>query len=218
MVDFAFFSANILKIREGGWVPLVFGSVVFVVMTTWRFGLEALHRKLAHGTEHPDAFFKRFRDAKIPRAPGTAVFLTRLGRSMPPFIVEHVTQIGAIHETLSALTVHFEEVPRVRPESRLEVVQLAENFWQLTVRYGFVEIPDLPAALRQAKTVGCPIDLEHAIYFGERDEVVCRKGRAKLARWRIPLFAFMFRNAVHAVDRFNIPSAKYVEMCRRVEI
>jgi KUP system potassium uptake protein len=158
------------------------------------------------------------REGKIPRAPGTAIFLTRLGRSMPPFIVEHVTQIGVIHETLIALTAHFEEVPRVRADNRLEIVQLADNFWHLTVRYGFVEIPDLPAALRQAKTVGCPIDLENAIYFGERDEVVRRKGRAKLARWRVSLFAFMFRNSVHAVDRFNIPSSKYVEMCRRVEI
>jgi KUP system potassium uptake protein len=217
-VDIAFFSANLLKIAEGGWVPLTFGALVFVIMTTWHFGIEALRRKLAQATEAPGVFFKRLRDSKIPRVPGTAIFLTRLHRSMPPLIVEHVTQIGAIHETLVALTVQFEEVPRIRGEHRVNVEHLAESFWHLTVHYGFVEIPNLPAALREAKETGCPIDLDGAIYFGERDEVVRRKGRGRLARWRVPLFAFMFRNSVHATDRFNIPSAKYVEISRRIEI
>ncbi len=218
VVDIAFFSANLLKIREGGWVPLAFGTLVFVIMTTWHFGMGALRRKLAQATEAPEVFFQQLRDNKIPRVPGTAIFLTRLNKSMPPLIVEHVTQIGAIHETLIALTVQFEEVPRIRAEHRVDVAHLAESFWHLTVRYGFVEIPNLPAALRQAKETGCPIDLDNAIYFGERDEVVRRKGRARLARWRVPLFAFMFRNSAHAADRFNIPSAKFVEISRRIEI
>jgi KUP system potassium uptake protein len=218
VVDIAFFSANLLKIREGGWVPLAFGTLVFLVMTTWHFGMGALRRKLAQATEAPEVFFKQLRDNKIPRVPGTAIFLTRLNKSMPPLIVEHVTQIGAIHETLIALTVQFEEVPRIRAEHRVDVAHLAETFWHLTVRYGFVEVPNLPAALRQAKEIGCPIDLDNAIYFGERDEVVRRKGRARLARWRVPLFAFMFRNSAHAADRFNIPSAKFVEISRRIEI
>jgi KUP system potassium uptake protein len=218
VVDLAFFSANLLKIREGGWVPLAFGALVFVVMTTWHFGLAALRRKLAQATEPAEVFFGRLRDSKVARVPGTAIYLTRLSRSIPPLIVENVTQIGAVHETLVALTVSFEDIPRVRAEHRLEVARLAEGFWHVTVRYGFVEIPNLPAVLRDAKTAGCPIDVDHAIFIGERDEIVRRKGRARLARWRVPLFAFMFRNSVHAADRFNIPSARFVEMSRRIEI
>jgi KUP system potassium uptake protein len=218
VVDLAFFSANLLKIREGGWVPLAFGALVFVVMTTWHFGLAALRRKLAQASEPTEVFFSRLRESKIPRVPGTAIYLTRLSRSIPPLIVENVTQIGAIHETLVALTVSFEDVPRVRAEHRLEVARLAEDVWHVTVRYGFVEIPNLPAVLRDAKSAGCPIDVDNAIFFGERDEIVRRKGRAKLARWRVPLFAFMFRNSVHAADRFNIPTARFVEMSRRIEI
>jgi KUP system potassium uptake protein len=72
--------------------------------------------------------------------------------------------------------------------------------------------------LRQAKEDGCPIDVDNAILFGERDEIVRRKGRARLARWRVPLFAFMFRNSVHAADRFNIPTARFIEMGRRIEL
>jgi KUP system potassium uptake protein len=88
----------------------------------------------------------------------------------------------------------------------------------VTARYGFVQIPNLAAALRQAKKKGCPIDLAHAIYFSERNEVVRQKGGAAFARWRVPVFAFMFRNSVRAADRFNIPSASLVEMSRRIEI
>jgi KUP system potassium uptake protein len=218
VVDLAFFSANLMKIREGGWVPLVFGALVFVVMTTWHFGSEAVRRKLAQATEPADAFFRRLRESKVARVPGTAVYLTRLSRSIPPLIVENVTHIGAIHETLVALTVRFEEVPRIRAEHRVEVARLAEDFWHVTVRYGFVEIPNLPAVLREARSNGCPVDVDKAIIFGERDVIVRRKGRAKLARWRVPLFAFMFRNSVHAADRFYIPPARFVEMSRRIEI
>src|SRR5712672_1877431 len=97
VVDIAFFSANLLKIREGGWVPLVFAALVFLIMTTWHFGAAALHRKLAHATEAPEVFFRRLRESKIPRVPGTAIFLTRLNRSISPVIVQHVTQIGSLH-------------------------------------------------------------------------------------------------------------------------
>jgi KUP system potassium uptake protein len=218
IVDVAFFSANLLKIKEGGWVPLVFGGAVFVLMITWRFGSDALHRKAARAVEAPEAFFARLRQTNIPRVRGTAIFLTRLSRSIPPLITVHVNQIGAIHETLVALTIRFEEVPRVGTEHRLDVSQLAENFWHVTARYGFVETPDLPRALRQAKKEGCPINLAHAIYFSGRDEVVRKQGGGRLAQWRVPVFAFMFRNSVHAGDRFNIPSASLVEMSRRIEI
>jgi KUP system potassium uptake protein len=218
LFDTAFFAANLLKIREGGWVPLAFGAVLFVMMTTWHFGLAALHRRLAYMSEDPMEFFERLRASHIPRVPGTAIFLTRLGRTIPPLIVEHVTQIGALQESVVALTIHFEDVPRVRPKERLEIEQLAEDFWHIVVHYGFVEIPDLPRALREARSAGCPLDVDRAIYFAERDEVVRRRGRAALARWRVPVFSFMFRNSVHAADRFNIPNTRLIEISRRIEI
>src|SRR3984893_13292290 len=113
VVDIAFFSANLLKIADGGWVPLVFAALIFLIMTTWHFGAAALRRKLAHATEAPEVFFQTLRENKIPRVPGTAIFLTRLNRSISPVIVQHVTQIGSLHQTLVALTVQFEEVPRI---------------------------------------------------------------------------------------------------------
>jgi KUP system potassium uptake protein len=218
IVDFAFFSANLLKIREGGWIPLMFGTVVFIVMTTWRFGIEAVRREHAREAELPRQFFKRLHDSRIPRVPGTAIFLTRLAQEVPPLIVQHVKQLGAVQDTLIALTVKFEDVPRVRSDNRMEVIQLSEWFWHMTVHYGFVEVPNLPAALGRAKDFGCPIDFDGAIYFGERDEIVRRKRRSRIARWRLPLFAFMFRNSVRAVDRFNIPPRNFIEIGRQIEI
>ncbi|MBV8840291.1 MAG: KUP/HAK/KT family potassium transporter [Alphaproteobacteria bacterium] len=218
VVDAGFFGANLLKIREGGWVPLLLGIGLFIIMTTWHFGAAAVHRRMSRTSAQPAAFFRRLRSTSIPRVPGTAIFLTRLGRRIPPLIVEHAEQMGALHETLIALTVQFEEVPRLRPEHRVQVEELANGFWHVRVHYGFVEIPDLPGALRTAKAEGCPLEVERAVYFSERDEVVRRRGHGAIARWRVPLFAFMFRNSVHAADRFNIPNEQLVEISRRVEV
>jgi KUP system potassium uptake protein len=114
--------------------------------------------------------------------------------------------------------VKFEEIPRVAPRERIELAKLAEGFWHITMHFGFVQVPDIPAALRQAKNRGCPIDLEDAIYFGSRDAVVCSKRRSWLIRARLRLFTLMFRNSVRAVDLFNIPPENFVEVGRQIEI
>src|SRR5258706_15859528 len=217
IVDLAFFSANLLKIADGGWIPLVFGSLVFAVMTTWRAGTDAMRDRAIRRAVPPAQFLKQIKDAGVPRVPGTPVFLTRRADTTPPLMVLYAKEIDALHETLIAFTIRFEEVPRIAAEQRLRVEPLVDGFWRLTVRYGFVEVPDLPAALREAKMCGCPIDLADAIYFAARDSVV--RGRpSRLARWRFPLFAFMLRNAVHAVDLFKLPPDRLLEIGRQLEI
>ena len=217
-VDFAFFAANLFKIREGGWIPLAFGTLVFIVMVSWHFGFEAMRRRHTVLTETPDEFFRQLKQDHVPRVPGTAVFLTRLATTTPFLIVEHVAQMRAMYETAIALTVDFESVPRVASHDRIELAKLAEGFWHITVHFGFVQVPDIPAALRQARARGCPVDLEDAIYFGARDAVVCSKRRSWLVRAGLRLFTLMFRNSVRAVDLFNIPPEKFVEVGRQIEI
>ena len=217
-VDFAFFSANLFKIQEGGWIPLTFGTLVFIVMVSWHFGFEAMRHSHTVLTETPDEFFRRLKQSHVPRVPGTAIFLTRLTTTTPFLIVEHVAQMRALYETAIALTVKFEDIPRVAPHDRIELTKLAEGFWHITVHFGFVQVPDSPAALRQARDRGCPIDLEDAVYFGARDAVVCSKRRRWLVRASLRLFTLMFRNSVRAVDLFNIPSERFVEVGRQIEI
>ncbi len=218
VVDFTFFAANLFKIKEGGWIPLAFGTLVFIVMISWHFGFEAMRHRHTVLTETPDEFFRRLKRDHIPRVPGTAVFLTRLATTTPFLIVEHVAQMRAIYETTIALTVNFDYVPRVAACDRIELVKLAEGFWHITVHFGFVQVPDIPVALRQAKDYGCPIDLEDAIYFGARDTVVCSKRRSWSVRAGLRLFTLMFRNSVRAVDLFKIPPEKFVEIGRQIEI
>jgi KUP system potassium uptake protein len=217
-VDFAFFAANLFKIQEGGWIPLAFGALVFTIMVSWHFGFEAMRHRHTVLTETPNEFFHRLKQSRVPRVPGTAVFLTRVATTTPFLIVEHVAQMRAMYETAIALTVKFDYIPRVAPRDRIELVKLAEGFWHITVHFGFVQVPDIPAALRQAKDRGCPIDLDDAIYFGARDAVVCSKRRSWLVRADLRLFTLMFRNSVRAVDLFKIPPEKFVEIGRQIEI
>jgi KUP system potassium uptake protein len=217
-VDFAFFAANLFKIREGGWIPLTFGTVMFLVMVTWHFGFEAMRQHHIVSTETPDEFFRRLKESRVPRVPGTTVFLTRLTTTIPFLIIEHVVQMKALSETVIALTVTFEDIPRVASRERIELAKLADGFWHITTHFGFIQVPDLPAALRQAKDYGCPIDLEDAIYFGGRDTLVCSKRRSWLVRTRLRAFMLMFRNSVRAVDLFNIPPGNFVEVGRQIEI
>jgi KUP system potassium uptake protein len=216
-VDLAFFCANLLKITEGGWVPLTFGAMVFFVMTTWHYGVEAVHRRNMARSRQPAEFFAQLRRDSVARVPGTAVFLTRLGKSIPPVIANYVKQVRSLQTTVIALTVSFEDAPRIRATDRVRVDNLENGFWHVTVHFGFVEIPDLPAVLALAKKDGVPV-LDEASYFIERYDLISRKRRNPLSRWRVALFSLMSRNSAHAIDRFKIPSAALTEIGRRIEL
>jgi KUP system potassium uptake protein len=218
LVDCGFFAANLLKIAQGGWIPLTLGAIVFMIMTTWHAGIEAVREKLEAMKESTGQFFRRLTENKIPRVPGTGVFLTSMTESMPPPIIDHVAQVGALYENLVALTVAFDEVPRVQSAKRMEIVKIVENFWHITIHYGFMEVPNLPSLLEQAKGERIPIDLNKAIYFASRDQVIRSKSGQSVMRWRLPLFAFMYRNSLRMSDLFNLPSRNFLEIGRQVEI
>jgi len=217
-VDLVFFSANLLKIADGGWIPLTFGSAIFIVMTTWHAGVAATNRQQIKVAMKPAQFRAWLKRKKIVRVPGTTIFLTRMTELVPPQLVQHAEQLGSIAETVIALTVAFEDTPRVKPDRRIELTEVFGGFWSMTAHYGFVEIPDLRAALRSAKMHGCPIDLAKAVFFSTRDRIVRDRKNRHLWRWQIPLFSFLFRNAVRAVDIFNLPPQNFIEVSRQIEL
>jgi KUP system potassium uptake protein len=216
-VDLAFFIANLTKIADGGWIPLLFGLAIFVVMTTWHAGIDAMHRRQERDAMSIGQFVRQLRDRKIPRIPGRAIFLTRLPGFIPQLIANHVRQMGSLYEETVALTVRFTAAPRVRANSRLHVEPLGQGFWQVTVRFGFMENPDVSKALDREKAK-CPIKSDDAIYISERDYVVARKHKPRLAAWRRRLFSFLYRNSIHPADRFNFPSQHFVQISREIEI
>ena len=218
LVDLAFFSANLLKIADGGWVPLTFGTLVFITMTTWHAGIAAVQRQALSVGMKPRQFRTWLRRRKVPRVPGTGVFLTRIREVVPPSIVQQAQQIGALPETVIALTMVFEDIPRVGPEKRLKLEEVFEGFWYITVRYGFIEVPNLPSVLRTAKMHGCPVDLSKATYFSTRDKVIGDRKQRHLWRWQVPVFSFLFRNSVRAVDLFNLPPQNFIELSRQIEL
>lgn len=218
IVDVGFFCANLIKIADGGWLPLSVGALVFLLMITWRSGIDAVRASLAGHAEDPQKFLADIRNRHIPRVPGTAVFLTRTTQRIPPLLIDHVKHMGALHSSIIAMTVVFEEIPRVPDSERYHSEPIADGIWRVTLRFGFIEIPDVCAALRRIKDLDPSIDLDNAVYFGTRDLVVRRPGSPLFSHWRLPLFAFMYRNAVKMVDRFNIPSRDVVEIARQIEI
>jgi KUP system potassium uptake protein len=190
-IDFTLFAANLLKILDGGWVPLSFGALVFIVMTSWHYGIERLRAHHAVRAVPPQGFVDRLREMDIPRVKGTAIFLTRATNTTPQLLIRHVEQIGALQETVVALTVQFAEVPRIHRRHRLEVKKLADGFWQITARFGFVQA---------------------------RDAVVVKRSHGVVSYAQLALFAFMLRNSVRATDLFLVPTENFIEVGRQVEV
>ncbi|GAC1338001.1 MAG: potassium transporter Kup [Acetobacteraceae bacterium] len=218
VIDLAFFGANLLKLREGGWIPLLFGALIFLVMTTWHRGVMAVRAKLVDTEPSPDAFLAELEKGEIPRVPGTAVFLGRSGKAIPQVMVRHVAQFKALQETAVSLTVLFDEAPRVPQARRAEVTHVTSGVWHVTVRFGFVEIPNVASALACARDQGCPLNLKDAVYVGARDAVVRSTNHPRLPAWRRAVFAVMYRNAVRAPDRFDLPADQFTEVGRQIAL
>ena len=218
VVDLAFFGANLLKLLEGGWVPLVLGGAVLALMLTWHRGVEAVRRRISGQEETTSAFLARLAAADVPRVPGTAVFLSRTTWAVPPVMVRHVAQMRALQQNVVSLTVRFETTPRIAEARRTEVTREAEGFWHVLVRFGYMEIPNLPAAMQHAHGQGCPVQAEDTVYFAGRDQVVRSLNAPRLLAWQRAVFAFMLRNAIRTSDRFELPADKFLEVGRQVAL
>ncbi len=216
VVDIGFFVANLAKVVDGGWVPLTLGATIYIIMVTWRTGLWKLRAKLTAMAETPERFYSELRDNRVARVPGTAVFLTRAADQIPAYITEYVRNTGSLHETVLALNVRFEEQPRIE-ERRCTVEPMQNGLTRVTLRYGFIEQPDLTAALKEVEGLPDTVELDRAVFFGTRDHVVAGR-HSILTRWRYGLFALLFRNAVRVTDRFNLPPERTVEIARQVRL
>ena len=218
LIDAGFFSANLLKIADGGWLPLTIAACLFLVMITWHSGVEAIRNALPVPPDAAAKFLEDLRRGEIPRLRGTTVFLTRSTRKVSRLVMDYAQFAGALPHNVIILSVSFENVPRVPKPSCHVVDQVAERFWHLTASFGFFEIPDLRRALSEARGLDADVDREKVTFIGTRDHVVFRRGSSLLRRSRLALFAFLYRNAARAIDRFNLPPKSVIELSREIEI
>jgi len=218
VIDLAFFGANLMKIAEGGYVPLLLASCVYFIMVVWHVGAVAVAQRLHDRLTPIDAFMQQIEQDRISRVPGTAVFLTRSQRDVPPVMVWHVKHNRALHERLFILTVIIRQVPWVRDDERLAFEEVAPNFWRATARYGFMERPDIPALLAHAHARGCKLDLSDVTYYVGHETIVPREDGAHLPRWLEAIYAAMQRNSVHVSDFFRLPADSVVEIGREIAI
>jgi KUP system potassium uptake protein len=218
IVDGGFFAANLLKIADGGWLPLTFAAVLFVVMITWRSGTDAIRATLAQAPLAVERFLSDLKNGLIPRVEGTTVFLTRSTQKVSRLIIDHAHFTGVLPRHAIALSVVFENTPRIIGPSCTVVDNVGEGLWHLVARFGFFEIPDLRKALLNARGLDTPIDFDNALFVGTRDLIVPKREGSALGGWRLALFAFLYRNAVKVVDRFNLAPENVIEIARQIEI
>ena len=205
LIDAAFFAANITKVAQGGYVPLILAALVYGVMLIWHAGATAVTARLQDEVTPVGAFMARIAKDAIPRVPGTAVFLTRTQRDVPPVMAWHVRHNRALHEKLLVLTVIAELVPWVEDTERLTFEEIAPRFWRAAARYGFMERPDIPALLQRAHRLGCAIDLSDIVYYVGHQTIVPDQDGNALPRLAEVLFAFMQRNSAHLTEYLRLP-------------
>jgi KUP system potassium uptake protein len=217
VVDLSFFLANLLKIAEGGWLPLTFAALLFLIMTTWRAGTDAIRASLQQTPQSADRFLSDLKNGLIPRVEGTTVFLTRSAQKVSRLIMDQARFVGVLPKNSIALSVVFESTPRISGPTCTVVDNVGEGLWHVVARFGFLEIPDLRQALLKTHGLG-KVDFDKAMFVGTRDLVVRKRTDASLRGWRLTLFAFLYRNSVKVVDRFNLAPENVVEIARQIEI
>lgn len=218
IIDGAFFLANLTKVAEGGYVPLLLAIAVYAVMWIWHRGAAAVLAQLHESLIPIPDFMTQIKTSNIPRVPGTAVFLTRTTKDTPPVMVWHVKHNRALHDQLFVLRVEILQVPWLASDERITVNEIVPNFWRAEARFGFMERPDIPALLLASKSHGCTVDLGDVTYYVGHETIVRRDDGKGLPTWQENPFAMMERNAIHVSDFFSLPNDQVVEIGRQIAI
>lgn len=210
IIDAGFFSANMLKVAAGGWVPLVMGGSVYAVMLIWHKGYDSMLNVRRRFEPAMKQVLAEVASGRVVRVPGTAVFLTPSDLDVPPVLAWHVMKSRALHETVFIMNVVTELVPYVPPDNRATVEEIAPRVWRAHAHYGFMERPDVPFLVQRAKQYGFPVDPSDVTYFVGHDTVVAREDGKGLPRIIEAIFAFLYRNSAPLAEYFHMPRAQVI--------
>jgi KUP system potassium uptake protein len=216
VVDLAFFAANVVKIPDGGWFPLLVGAIAFTLMSTWRRGRQIILERMSEDNLPLDRFIANLNPEAYPRVKGTAIYLAARHDAVPYALTDNLRHNQVLHQRIFLLTVITERAPHVPDTERVTLEQLGKGIARLTVHLGFADSPALPPVL-EANYDRLQINVNESSFFLGRETPVPTT-RPDLSLWREKLFAFMTRNAVSASDYFQIPPKRVVELGTQVEL
>jgi len=219
IIDIAFFAATLLKVVDGGWFPLVIGAIMFTIMITWRQGRSVMFRRLKASSVPLKPFLDSLFVDPPQRVPGTAVFLTATPEATPHALLHNLNHNKVLHERVVFLTAEVIDEPWVPFQDRVKLTKLGHGCWRMTVRYGFMNEPDISQTLEIAGALGLEFDMMTTSFFLSRETVVpVALAESGMAFWREKLFAMMARNAGNAADYFKLPANRVIELGTKVEI
>ena len=217
-IDLAYLGANLMTIPDGGWLPLAIGAVLFTIMVTWRRGASILEEQIAGMTPTLQTFIGRAKGENVPRVPGQAVYFTGRLEQTPPSLLKLARHAGVLHETVVVLTVVIEPVPATSLAERIELTQMAEGFYRIVLRYGFMQSPNVPSDLRACAEIGLELQLDQVHYIVGAVDLLAGRKRHGMVLWRDKLFAFMARNTHDITDTYRLPVDQLVTVGLRVGI
>jgi KUP system potassium uptake protein len=216
IVDFAYLGANLTKVPDGGWVPLLIGGVIFTMLTTWALGRKLMRERMDEGAMPIDLFVSSAATSAT-RVPGTAVFMTSAAQGVPHALLHNLKHNKILHERTVLLTVQIKDVPYVDENKKLVIEDLGEGFHRVVMRFGFMQTVDVPEEMAKITCCGAPFRSIDTSYFLSRQTLLA-SSRPGMAIWREKLFACMLRNAASAMEFFRLPTNRVVELGSQVEI
>ncbi|HVL29356.1 MAG TPA: potassium transporter Kup [Sphingomicrobium sp.] len=215
-IDLLYFSANLLKVPDGGWFPLLIGAIAFTLLTTWARGRKLMIDRMNEAALPIEVFIKSA-SASAQRVPGTAVFMTTSMTGVPHALLHNLKHNKVLHERIMLLTVRIDDVPFVPEDKRVESKDYGAGFFRIILRYGFMEEIDVPSALTRLKTAGPQCKMMDTSFFLARQTLLV-SAKPGMAVWRERLFAWMLRNAESAMEFFKLPTNRVIELGSQVEI
>lgn len=215
--DGSYFSANLLKLADGGWITLGIAALVMVVMTSWRDGRAELYRIVLKGRVSEELFFSDVAAKKPLRIPGTAVFLSVTPDGIPVAQLHHLKFNNILYERVLFLSMLTSDTPHVPGDEKVFIQDLGQGFLRVIARFGFMETPNVPHVFVLARKQGLPVDFQAAVYYLSR-ETLLTGGPARMSRWRKDLFAFLSRLAQTPMTYFGLPSNRVVEMGTHIKL
>ena len=217
MVDLAYFGANLTKVPDGGWFPLLIGLIAFTFLTTWARGRKLMIDNMREAAM-PVEIFVRSAANSATRVPGTAVFMTTAPDGVPHALLHNLKHNKVLHERVMLLTVKIEDMPYVEQDKRFDLADLGSGFYRLILRFGFMEELDVPAALMRVESCGPQFRMMDTSFFLARQTLLATGTKPGMALWRERLFSWMLRNAESAMEFFKLPPNRVVELGSQVEI